>query len=71
MIGQDARSNRIDDAVCAAGSLIGALIEAGPVNHEQTVIIVEAAVRAVVPNAKAFEIRNSAKRIAAELEAGK
>jgi hypothetical protein len=62
------RTDRIDTAVSAAGSLITALTEQGPLNGEQMRVLVEAAVRAVVPNAERFEIVASARRIAGELE---
>jgi len=64
----DARTDRIDNAVGAAGSLIGALLEAGPVTPGQARLIVEAVIRAMVPNAETFEVRDSATRIAGELE---
>jgi hypothetical protein len=62
------RTDRIDTAVSAAGSLITALTEQGPLNGEQMRVLVEAAVRPVVPNAERFEIVASARRIAGELE---
>ena len=64
----DARTDKLDVAVGAAGELIGALMDQGPVNPQQARLIVEAVVRAVVPNAKTWELRDSASRIAAELE---
>jgi hypothetical protein len=64
----NARTDRIDAAVSAGGELVGALIDLGPINPEQAKLIVEATVRAAVPNFKEFEIRDSATRIAAELE---
>jgi hypothetical protein len=65
------RTDRIDTAVSAAGSLITALTEQGPLNGEQMRVLVEAAVRAAVPNAEAWEIVSSARRIADDLERGK
>jgi hypothetical protein len=44
----DARTSRIDDAVGAAGQLIGALLDKGPVSPVQARTIVEAVVRAAV-----------------------
>jgi hypothetical protein len=64
----DARTDRIDSAVSAAGELIGMLMTKGPVGAEQARLIVEAVVRAAVPNFEGWELRNSASRIAAELE---
>jgi hypothetical protein len=66
------RTERIDAAVASAGELIAALQDHGAVTSAQARLIVEAAVRASVPNAEPFEIRDSAKRISGELEgAGK
>ncbi|HEX4238066.1 MAG TPA: hypothetical protein VHZ64_09035 [Xanthobacteraceae bacterium] len=64
----DARANRIDDAVAKAGELIGVLMTKGPVGPGQARLIVEAVVRAAVPNFTGFELRDSARRIASELE---
>ena len=64
----NARSNRIDDAVSAAGELIGMLMTKGPVGPGQARLIVEAVVRAAVPKFERWELRDSANRIAAELE---
>ena len=63
----DARTERIDDAVASAGELIGFLQQEGPVTPGQARLIVEAVVRAAVPNAKDWEVRESAARIATEL----
>jgi hypothetical protein len=63
----DVRANRLDTAVSAAGELIGALMDRGPINPPQARLIVEAVVRATVPNAEGFEVRESAARIVAEL----
>ena len=62
------RIERIDAAVSAASELLGALIEGGAVTPTQAKLVIEAAVRAAVPNPQEFEIRESAKRIAADLE---
>jgi hypothetical protein len=62
------RSERIDDAVAKAGELIGALMTKGPVGPGQARLIVEAVVRAAVPNFEGWEVRDAAKRIASELE---
>ena len=62
------RANRIDDAISAAGELIGMLMTSGPVGPGQARLIVEAAVRAAVPNFEGWEVRDAAKRIADELE---
>jgi hypothetical protein len=66
----NARTERIDAAVGAGGELIGLLLQEGSVTPGQARLIIEAAVRAAVPNAKGFELRESAARIAAELEGG-
>jgi hypothetical protein len=64
------RANRIDDAVSAAGELIGLLMTKGSVGPGQARLIVEAVVRAAVPNFERWEIRDSARRIVAEGERG-
>jgi len=64
----DLRATKIDDAVSAAGELIGMLLTKGPVGPGQARLIVEAAVRAAVPNFEGWELRDSARRIATELE---
>jgi hypothetical protein len=63
-----ARTDRIDTAISAASELIGFLQDAGPVNGAQARLIVDAAVRAAVPNVEDWEVKESAARIAAELE---
>ena len=63
----NARTDRIDAAVGAAGELIGFLLEEGPISPGQARLIVEGVVRAAVPNAKNFEVRDSAARIAGEV----
>ena len=60
-----ARTERIDAAVSAAGELIGCLLIEGPVTPGQARLIVEGVVRATVPNAEGFEVRESAARIVA------
>jgi len=55
----DARTDKLDAAVGAAGELIGALMDQGPVNPQQARLIVEAVVRAVVPNAEDWEVQKS------------
>ena len=62
------RSERIDAAVGAGGELIGCLLVEGPVTPGQARLIVEAVVRATVPNAEGWEVRDSTARIATELE---
>ena len=62
------RTERIDAAVSAAGELVGSLLDLGPINPAQAKLIVEAAVRAAVPNYQNFEVRESAARIAAEVK---
>jgi hypothetical protein len=64
----NARTDRIDDALCKAGALISALLEKGPLNRAQTELIIAAAARKAVPNAEQWELRESATRIAADLE---
>jgi hypothetical protein len=61
------REERIDLAVCGASELIAALQDHGAVTTGQAKLIVEAAVRASVPNAEQHEIRASAKRVAADV----
>jgi hypothetical protein len=61
------RTERIDAAVASASELIAALQDHGAVTAAQAKLIVEACVRASVPSAQAFEIRDSANRIAGEL----
>jgi hypothetical protein len=67
----DARTERIDAAVSAAGELIGCLLIEGPVTPGQARLIVEGVVRATLPNAEGFEVRESAARIVAELSGAK
>ena len=62
------REDRIDTTVSAASELIGFLQDAGPVNGAQARLIIEAACRAAVPNAQDWKVRESAARIATELE---
>jgi polyhydroxyalkanoate synthesis regulator phasin len=64
----NARTEKIDNAVSKAGELIGVLLKNGEVTPEQARVLVTAAVRASVPNFKEHEIRDSAQRIAGELE---
>jgi hypothetical protein len=64
----NARTNRIDDAVSAGAELLGFLSRQGPITPGQARLVIEAAVRAVVPNAEDWEVRDSATRIAEELE---
>jgi hypothetical protein len=64
----DARTDRIDDAVSAGAELLGFLSRGGPITPGQARLVIEAAVRAVVPNAEDWEVRDSAARIAEELE---
>ena len=56
----DARTARIDAAVSAGGELIGFLQQEGPVTPGQARLIVEAVVRAAVPNAEDWEVKESA-----------
>ena len=65
----DARTDRIDDAVSAGAELLGFLSRGGPITPGQARLVIEAAVRAVVSNAEDWEVRDSAARIAGELEA--
>jgi hypothetical protein len=64
----NARSNRIDAAVSAAGELIAALQDEGSVTPRQARVIVFAAVRAAVPNFEEWEVRRSATRIVPALK---
>jgi hypothetical protein len=54
------RADQIDAALGAAGELISALMEAGPVTKEQAHLLVMAAVRAKVSNVEEFEVRERA-----------
>jgi hypothetical protein len=56
----DARTDRIDAALGAAGELISALMEKGPVTSKQAHLLVMAAVRAKVSNIEEFEVRERA-----------
>jgi hypothetical protein len=62
------RTDRIDNAVSAASELIAALMDLGPVAPQQAKLIMIAAARAAVTNIEEFEVRNSAVRVAGELE---
>ena len=62
------RANRIDDAVSAASELIAALMDLGPIAPAQAKLIMVAAARSAVKNIEEFEVRDSAQRIAGELE---
>ena len=62
------RTEKIDDAVCAAGQLISALQEQGPINREQVRLLVLAAASAAVPNFKEWEANDSVIRILADLK---
>ena len=64
----NARTERIDAAMSTAFILIGELTEKGSVAPGQVAVIVAAVLRKAVPNAKPWEIRESAKRIDADLE---
>jgi hypothetical protein len=64
----DTRTERIDNAVCAAGQLISALQEKGPINPEQARVLVLAAARAAVPHFEEWEAHDSAIRVLADLE---
>jgi hypothetical protein len=54
------RADRIDACVAKAGELIGALQQHGAVTPNQAKLIVEAVVRAEVPNAELWEVRGTA-----------
>jgi hypothetical protein len=62
------RTDRIDDAISAASELIAALMDLGPIAPAQAKLIMMAAARAAVTNIEEFEVRDSAVRIAGELE---
>jgi hypothetical protein len=64
------REERIDDAVSLGGLLVSELLKDGPLNGKQIKTILVAAVNAKVPNAAEFEIRESAKRVEADLNIG-
>ena len=61
------REEKIDAAICAAGALISALLEQGPLTPAQAEVIITAAVAKAVPNFALFEIRERAKVIAADV----
>jgi hypothetical protein len=54
------RADKIDAALGAAGELIGALMEVGPVNSKQAHLLVMAAVKAKVSNIEEHEVRERA-----------
>ena len=56
----DSRTDRIDAALGAAGELISALMEKGPMTPDQAHLLVMAAVRAQVSNVEEFEVRERA-----------
>ena len=62
------RADRIDNAVSAASELIAALMDFGPITPQQARLIMMAAARIAVTNIEEFEVRDSAQRIAGELE---
>ena len=62
------RADRIDDAVARASELITALLDLGPVTPQQAKLIMVAAANAAVTNIKEFEVRDSAQRVATEIE---
>jgi hypothetical protein len=62
------RAEKIDGAVCAAGQLISALLEQGPINPAQTRVLILAAARAAVPNFKEWELKESVTRILADFK---
>jgi hypothetical protein len=62
------RADRIDNAVSAASELITALMDLGPIAPAQAKLIMVAAARAAVTNIQEFEVRDSATRVAAEIE---
>jgi hypothetical protein len=60
------RVAQIDTALGAAGELICALMEQGPINSKQARLIAMAAVKAKVSNAQEFEVRERAALIVRE-----
>jgi hypothetical protein len=64
----DRRTDKIDGAIAAASELIAALMDLGPIAPAQAKLIMMAAARAAVTNIEEFEVRDSAQRIAGELE---
>ena len=62
------RTDKIEAAVCDGAALVSALMEVGPLNSQQASLIIEAAVKAAVPNVEFFEICESARRIIVDLE---
>jgi hypothetical protein len=61
------RNQKIEQAIAAAGELIGKLLELGPVNAEQAGLIVAGNVRAFVPDVARIEIIERAEAVAADL----
>jgi hypothetical protein len=61
------RTEKIDAAICAGTQLIAALMECGPLNSAQANVIIQAAVRAAVPNAEFFEIAERARAIVVDV----
>jgi hypothetical protein len=61
------RNERIEGAICNAGLFIAELMKVGTVDPKQASLLIEAAVRAIVPNATFGEICEGARRIVADL----
>lgn len=62
------RKERIDNAICIGTELIAALMEFGPVNSQQANLLIQAAVRAAVPNAEFFEICERVREIVVDFD---
>jgi len=62
------RKERLDGAICLGTELIAALMEFGPVNSAQANLIIQAAVRAAVPNAEFFEIAERVREIVVDFD---
>ena len=63
------RTDKIDDAIAAATELIAALLDLGRIAPAQAKLIMMAAAKAAVTNIQEYEVRVSATRVAAEIEA--
>jgi hypothetical protein len=62
------RKERIDTAICIGTELIAALMEVGPINSRQANLIIQAAVRAAVPNVAFFEIAERVREIVVDFD---
>jgi len=62
------RKKKIDQAICIGTELIAALMEFGPINSKQANLIIQAAVRAALPNVEFFEIAERVREIVVDFD---